>query len=130
MFARTNGVLALTPTADHSGKEGFAVNASSGNAALVSAATDIPLGVILEGATTSKKDAVALCDGALAGTVKVKLDGTPGTVALGTYLVITATGTFKADPGTGARVRAARALESGAANELIEAVLVKPESLS
>lgn len=130
MFARTNGVLALTPTADHSGKEGFAVKASGTSAALVAAATDIPLGVVLEGATTAKKDAVALCDGGLAGTVKVKLDATPGTVALGTYLVITATGTATADPGSGARVRHARALEAGAANELIEAVLLTPVALS
>jgi hypothetical protein len=127
MIARSNGIIPVTPLADHTGKEGYALLATG---AVCSAVTDIPLGVITEGQPTTGKDAVALCDGGLAGTVKVKLDGTPGTVVTGSYLQITATGTFKLDAGTGNRVLCARALEAGAANELIEAVLFKPTALS
>jgi hypothetical protein len=36
----------------------------------------------------------------------------------------------QADAGTGSRVRVARALESGAANELIDAYLVEPVTLA
>lgn len=128
MIARDSQLLALTPTADHTGKEGYAVKNSSGSAALVSGATDTPIGVITDGSTTAGKDSVALPG--YSGTVKVKLNGTPGTVNAFTYLTIAADGTFKADAGTGSRVRFAQALESGSADELIEARLLEPSALS
>ena len=129
LHLRDNGVIPMTPNETHVGKEGFAVKVSSGKAALVTGATDIPIGVILDGEDTAGNSSVAVCE-LPGGTVRVKLDGTPGTVAVGTYLTITATGTFKADAGSGSRVQCARALQSGAANELIEAILFKPASLS
>jgi hypothetical protein len=123
LFKRETAVIPMTPNEDQTGKEGYAVKVSSGKAALVTADTDIPLGLILDGEATTGKSAVAVCD-ACAGTVRVKLDGTPGTVAAGTYLTISSTGTFKA--AVSGKTQCARALEAGAANELIEAVLHRP----
>lgn len=122
MIARDSQIIALTPTADHTDLEGYVVKNSSGSAALVSGATDTPLGVILSGATTSGKDSVALAG--FHGTVKVKLTSSPGTVNAFTLLQIHTDGCFKADAGSGARVLTAVALESGSANELIEARLI------
>jgi hypothetical protein len=39
-------------------------------------------------------------------------------------------GTVRLDPGTGNRVRVARALQAGAASELIDAYLMEPVALS
>lgn len=129
MIPRTNKIVPLTPTADHTGKEGYAVKNSSGSAALVSGATDDAIGVIVEGKTTSNKDSIALRG--YQGSVLVKLDASPGTVNAFTKLQITATGTFKADTGSGARRIVAVAIESGAADELIEAVLLdRPVEIS
>jgi len=123
LFKREVAVVAMTPNEDQAGKEGYAVKVSSGKAALCTADTDVPIGVVLDGEGTSGKSAVAVCD-ACAGTVRVKLDGTPGTVGMGTYLTISATGTFKA--AVSGKTQCARALESGSADELIEAVLHRP----
>jgi hypothetical protein len=123
MIARSNAIIPITPAADHTGKEGYAVVIVGGEASIVTSNTAAPIGVITEGAPTSGKDSVALIGGGLAGTVKVKLGTSPGTVNLGTYLEIKADGTFKADAGTSGTV-CALALESGAAGELIEAALL------
>lgn len=127
MEVRDKAIIALQPAADHREKRGFFVLS---NGALPSNATDIPIGIIVQGENTNGIDTVATP--AFGGTVKVKLSATPGTVSIGTYLVLDGTtlGAVKADPGTGARVRVARALESGTANELIEAYLVEPTALS
>ena len=61
------------------------------------------------------------------GVVKVKVTGTsPGTINRGTYLTVKTDGTVQADAGSGARCRVARALEAGAADELIDAYLIEP----
>jgi hypothetical protein len=128
MKARSTSVFPLTPTADHTGKEGFFILPTG---ALVSSATAaLPLGVILEGAETTGKDSVGLPN--IEGTVKVKLSATPGAVIAGSFLVLDGTtfGTAKLDPGSAARIQVARALEAGAANELIEAYLVHPAVLA
>lgn len=130
MIVHNQAVISLTPTADHSSLEGYFVTASAGSAALVTAATDIPLGVILDGEPTTGRDTIALNDG-FSGIVTVKVTGTsPGTIALGTYLTLKSDGTVQADAGTGARVQVARAMQSGAASELIHAVLIKPTSIA
>ncbi|HYE29792.1 MAG TPA: hypothetical protein VEH27_00045 [Methylomirabilota bacterium] len=121
---REAAIIPMTPNEDHTGKEGYAVKVSSGKAALVTGTTDDVFGVILDGEATTGSSSIALVSGGLPGTVSVKLDGTPGTVNIGTNLTITATGTFKAAT-TGAK-QCARAVQSGAANELIEAVLYHP----
>jgi hypothetical protein len=123
LMKRETAVIAMTPNEDQRDKEGYAVKVSSGKAALVTGDTDIPIGVILDGENTDGKSSIAVCD-AGGGTVRVKLDGTPGTVAIGTYLTISSTGTFKAAVST--KTQCARALEAGTANELIEAVLHRP----
>ena len=125
MIARESQLLSLTPTADHSGLEGYAVKNSSGNAALiVSATATVPIGVITEGNATTGKDSIALPG--FNGTVKVKLSSSPGTVNAFTVLQIAADATAHADAGTGARILFAVALEAGAADELIEARLINP----
>lgn len=127
-LAMEQGVIALTPTADHTDSRGYFVEASSGSAAIVNAATDIPLGVIVDGQPTTGKSSIAVSPGLI---VKVKVTGTsPGTINLGTFLTVKNDGTVQADGGSGARVQVARALESGAANELIDAVLITPVSFA
>lgn len=130
-IARDNAIIALVPAADLTGKEGYFIDVdATEKATLIDAVTDLPLGVILEGSTTSGRSSVAVLSGGFRGTVRLKLDATPGTVKTGTWLQTTATGTVKADAGSGSRVLVAQALESGSANELIEAVLFKPVLLS
>ena len=121
---RANAVIPITPAADHTGLEGRAVKIVAGKAAIVTAATDSPIGVIVDGDDIHGKDSVAIRGGGLSGTVLVKLDANPGVVALGTLLEITATGTFRADAGSGDETVCAIALEAGTADELIEAVLL------
>ena len=126
MIARQSAIIPLTPTADHTGLEGYFILPTG---ALVSSATAaVPLGIITEGFPTTGKDSVALHN--FSGTVKAKLGATPGSVVAGSYLVLQADGSTKLDPGTGSRIRVARALEAGVAQELIEAVLIDPEILS
>lgn len=126
MKARGDQVIPITPSADHTGKEGYFVDLSSGEAVISATATVAPFGLILEGQKTTAKDAIALPG--VSGTVKVKVTGTsPGTIALGSVLILAPEdGTAKLDEGTAARVQVAVALEAGAANELIEARLIEP----
>ncbi len=126
-------VLPFTPGADQTDKRGFFVK--KGTAAdevilIATPASEIPLGVITDGSPTNGKSAVAVSgSGAI---VKVKCAATPGSIILGSSLVLDGTtlGAVKLDPGTGARVQVARALEAGAANALIDAVLIAPAVLS
>jgi len=123
LLKREYPILSLVPNEDHTSKEGYAVKANSTKAQLVTADTDSPIGVVLDGGPTTGRSAVLLAD-CSQGTCRVKLDATPGTVTLGTYLTITASATFKQAVST--KTMCARALEAGAANELIEAVLFRP----
>lgn len=127
MISRSLAIIPLTPTADHTGLEGYFVLATG---ALVSSATaTLPLGCITEGFPVTGKDSVALHN--FGGIVKVKLGATPGAVVAGSSLILQADGSTKLDPGTGtARIRVARALEAGVAQELIDAVLVDPAILA
>ena len=124
MQTKIAALLVVASTADLSTKEGYFLQPDG---TLPTAATDVPLGVIVDG--RDKSADVAVPPGA-PGIFHVKLSGTPGTVNRGTYLVLHTDGSAKADGGTGARVRVARALESGAADELISAVLLAPQVLS
>lgn len=122
------GVVALVPTADQSLLRGYFVENSSGSAAVCNAATDLPIGVIVDGQPTTGRSSIAVSPGLV---VPVKVTGTsPGTINLGTYLTLKNDGTVQADAGTGSRVQVARALESGAAGEIISAVLLNPIALS
>lgn len=124
-------VLPFTPASDHTTKRGFFVEMSSANVEIVNSATaDLPIGVIADGQPTTGKDSIVIQgSGSIA---MVKCAASAGTINPGTFLVLDGTtlGAVKADPGTGARVRVARALESGANDALIAAVLTEPAVLS
>jgi hypothetical protein len=128
MIVKSEAVIPLTPTSDQTGKEGYFVKPSSGKADLSDSAGDLILGVITEGAATTGKSSIALPN--FGGTVKVKLNTTPGAVGLGSPLILHTNGTLKLDTGSGSRWRVARALEAGAAGELIEARLIEPTLLT
>lgn len=126
LLATPGGVFRGNSAADLTGKKGFFVEFTSGNIQLADNAADLPIGVLGDGDATGG----SVITTAAPGTVKVKLSGSPGTVSPGTYLTLVAGGTAGADTGTGARVQVARALESGTADELIEAILVEPVALA
>tara|TARA_R110002167_G_scaffold122035_3_gene300476 strand:- start:3743 stop:4120 length:378 start_codon:yes stop_codon:yes gene_type:complete len=115
-LTRDTAIFALTPAADQTDKEGYAVKIVTGEAA-ISTAHNNNFGVILDGETTSGKSTIASMAGA-SGTVKVKLSGT---VALGGHLMVHTDGTWKAH--TGSNNLSAVAMEAGTATELIEAAL-------
>jgi len=129
MISKTNAHVAIVPTADHSDYEGYFVKILSGLAALVTAATDVVFGVITTGEPADGQDSIACSWGGFAGTVHVKLAASPGSVSDGTLLELTANGSVKASTGTAGTIIVAQALESGAANELIEAILIRPVSV-
>ena len=116
-LTRDTAIFALTPAADQTDKEGYAVKIVAGEAA-ISTAHNGNFGVILDGETTSGKSTIASMAGA-SGTVKVKLSGT---VALGGNLMIHTDGTWKAHAST--KIVAGVAMEAGVADELVEAALV------
>jgi hypothetical protein len=116
-LTRDTAIFALTPAADQTGKEGYAVKIVAGEVA-ISTAHNGNFGVILDGEATTGKSTIASMAGA-SGTVKVKLSGT---VALGEKLMIHTDGTWKAHTST--NNVSGMAMEAGTATELIEAALV------
>lgn len=128
-IARKEPIYSFPCAADQSAKVGQAVYLAAGVATLLTSATaNEPYGVIIAGADTATEPSsiVPFAGAGAAGAVYGKLDATPGTIVAGSNLVVTATGTFILDPGTGARWTCAQAQESGVANELIEMILFKP----
>jgi len=120
MKGRDIAILPYTPAADQSEKEGFFVMGGA-TAAVVSSATALPSGVIVDGDDTDGSSSVALMG--FGGTVHVKLSGT---VSRGNKLQLAADGSVVADAGSGARVLVAEALESGVSGDLIEASFYGP----
>lgn len=118
---KANAIVAMTPAADQSDKQGYLVKNSSGDAALVAATTDLPMGVIVDGETTSGKSSIALLN--FSGTVHIKLSGT---VAANALLQVQNDGTVITDAGSSARIIVARALEAGVSGDLIEAAFYGP----
>jgi hypothetical protein len=127
-LARTNAILSIEAAADLTGYVGRFVVLTAGKVALVSSATVKPFGVLLTDGKAGDRVTVAVGAGGLAGTVRVKLAAAVNTV--GAYLQTTADGRTQTDAGTGARTVTAQALETGAIDELIEAVLIAPQSLT
>lgn len=124
-LTRDNALIPMTPNEDQTGKEGYAVKVdgtTANKAVLVTGITNTPFGIIVDGDTTSGKSTVAVA-GSFSGTVWAKLSASPGTVNAGTKLEITANGTLKAS-GTSTARNIAVALESGSANEMIEAAVI------
>ena len=115
-LTRDAAIFALTPAADQTDKEGYAVKIVAGEAA-ISTAHNGNFGVILDGEATTGKSTIASMAGA-SGTVKVKLGDT---VALGGNLKVHTDGKFRAHTTT-LNVSAV-AMEAGVVDDLIEAAL-------
>lgn len=126
MISQSNSIITSIHAADFTGEDGKFVESATGADTISNAATDIPLGVIVEGLAT--RSSLALPN--FGGVVKVKLHSSPGSVVRGSYLCLHTNGSVLLDPGTGGRVRVARALQAGAASELIDAYLIEPVALS
>ncbi len=128
LFARSNAIISQTPSADHSGKEGYLCTMASGTATISSSATVPATGVILEGNTTSLKSAVGVL-GALPGVVRLK---TSGAIAEGARVQQAADGTVVTDAGTGARVVVGVCVQPGgaASGDLAEVAVHAPLTLS
>ena len=127
-LARTNAILPFDAAADLTGHVGRFVVLAAGKVALVSSAAHRPFGVLLTDGKAGESVTVAVGAGGLAGVIRVKLAAV--VAAPGTDLQLTADGRTQTDAGTGARVIVAQSLESGAINELIEAVLIRPVTLT
>lgn len=126
LLLRTAAIIALTPAADYTTKEGYTVNVASGTATLSTSATTPVRGVILEGAATTGKATVGIL-GSFEGTAKGKLSGT---VTAGDRLQQAADGTLVTDAGTGSRVIVGVAIEDGVSGDLIEVAWHVPLTLS
>jgi hypothetical protein len=124
---RSLGIVALVPNDNELGKEGYLVVVDSTNkVTLVSASTDVPYGVIIEGANTTGRSIIALIAGGYRGTARVKVNSVAGLIQPGLFLAVASNGTVKGDPTAGARVLIGQALETGASNAMIDAILFKP----
>lgn len=129
--SRTNGHL-------HEGK--FALMTAAGQIDLVTAATQLPNGVISEpdshlAAQLGNPTGATLIWWSYGGIIQVKLGDTPGTINPGSNLKLTADGRVIAATGEGQAgdvivAQAVEAVESPAANQLVPAVMVKPYTVA
>lgn len=120
MKVRDTAILSFQTVEDLSAKDGYVVipdAANPGKVKLANAADAAPVGVITTPADGAE-DNVSVAVVGFNGTVRVKLGGA---VDAFDTLTLKADGTVEAD---GAGTIVAKAMESGAAGELIEAVLV------
>lgn len=120
---RSLALLSITPAESYYGKEGFFITA---DLMLVASALALPYALIVQHQDSTASASVAVCSGGCPGTWEVKLSASPGTVVRGTKLMLTANGTVKAWDGSTTAMIVAEAQEAGTADELIEAVLLKP----
>lgn len=121
-IVRKEAIIAMTPGADHSEKEGYFVKLSAGDPIVCNSAADVPFGVIIDGEATSGQDTIGV-SGGMACTAHVKLSGS---VAKGADLQLHTDGSCVTDGLDGARVIVAKALEDGVTGDLIEAVILTP----
>lgn len=122
-FSRPAATDSLAAGADLTDKEGYAVKLSSDTAVVMDSDSALTAyGVVQEGAASGAQVSVALVESGM--VTYVKLAASPGTVNRGTKLGTHTDGTFKATAST--KNYYAVALESGAANEEIEAQLITP----
>ena len=127
-LARANALLPIEANGDLTGFVGRFVVLTAGKAALVTSAAQRPFGLLLVDGKAGARVTVAAGSGGLAGTVRVKLAAAVANP--GTDLQLTADGRVIPDSGSGARVIVAQAVEPGAIDELIEAVLIRPVTLT
>lgn len=122
MITKERGYDSITASGDHNGKEGYSVTA----AGAISASATVELyGVIVKADDPDGFSTIALpqCQ----DKIEVKLHTTAGNIIKGSRLVQHSDGTFKLDPGTGARVVVAIANEAKVAEaQLLQARLIVP----
>lgn len=130
-IVRENAILPFQAATDLTGKEGHPVIVTNDTEVTlldVSMGTVPPLGILVKGGAAGETVSVAIATGGLAGSVRVKLAGAVASV--GTILELTETPDGCAFvPNTGGAVcySLAIALETGLADEKIEAVLFRPQ---
>jgi len=127
-LARANALLPIESNGDLTGFVGRFVTLTAGKAALVTSAAEKPFGLLLTDGKAGDVVTVAASAGGLAGTIRVKLAA--AVTNPGIDLQLTGDGRVIPDSGAGARVLVAHALEAGAIDELVEAVLLRPTALS
>lgn len=113
--------IAFTAASDQSGKDGYFVDSAG---VIVTSASVVPYGVIVDGQESGGTTTVALMN--FAGIITVKVGATTAAIAAGTRLQLNADGTVRAAIGTGRVV--AVALEAGTATERIAAILLEPQN--
>jgi hypothetical protein len=122
-LTRTNAIISVVTDEDLTGKEGRFVRISNSDTiCLVNYALEKPLGLLLVGGKAYERVTVAI-PGALAGTVRVKINGP---VSFGELLQLTATGCVEAYSNEFPQMVVGVALEAGITGELIEAALYVP----
>lgn len=119
---KEGGYDRIVASGDHQSKEGYGVTAAG---AISASATAEIYGVIV---TADDPDGEStICMPQCPDKIEVKLHTTAGAIIKGSRLVQHTDGTFKLDPGTGARVVAAIAQEAKAAEgQLLAARLMVP----
>ena len=124
-LARTNAVLPLAAASDLTDKVGCLVVRIGDTVALATNPAVKPFGVLLTDGTPGEQVTVAVATGGLAGTVRVKLAA--AVTISGAFLQLAANGRVAPEnPADPSRCVCALALETGAINELIEAVVFNP----
>jgi hypothetical protein len=127
LYRRINSVIPIAAAVSLEGKEGFFYKLDENNkAVIVSSVEDVPHGLILS-VTSDGLEISAAPLGGNHGTVLVKLGA--AVTDLRKDLTVRANGSAESDDAAGARVIVARPLETGAADEMIEAVLLAPRKI-
>ena len=121
-LTRENAILPIEAAVDLTGKEGSLVVWDGTDLVLASDPLENVFGAVLVGAAAGEPSSIAIAAGGLAGTVKIRLEG--AITAVGSLLMASATG--GAILATATNKAFAMALETGVADEHIEAVLFKP----
>ncbi len=128
-LARTNAILPLAAASGLTDKVGCFVVRTGDTVALATNPAVKPFGVLLTDGTPGEQVTVAVASGGLAGTVRVKLAA--AVTVSGAFLQLAANGrVVPENPADTSRCVCALALETGAINELIEAVLFNPIAYS
>jgi len=121
-LTRENAILPIEAAVDLTDKEGSLVVWDGTDLILASDPLEDVFGVVLVGDAAGEPSSIAIAAGGLAGTVKIRLEG--AITAVGTLLMGSATG--GAVEATSPNKTFAMALETGVADEHIEAILFKP----
>lgn len=126
MIENEKAVIALTPAADYSAKEGYFVTHDGTTATVVSSAATKPDGIILNGETTAGKVSVALQK--FGGIVSAKAGGT---CTAGGPAYLKSDGTvYDIQAGAATYIRVGEFVSSGVSGDLVKIVLTDPFNAS